>query len=55
MKNYKEMTAEELKKELERIEDRIFEEKMADFMDWSVYYRLTAEKDAVKAELKARG
>lgn len=55
MKNYKEMTAEELKKEIDRIETDIFMEQMADFMNWDLYYRLTARLNEAKAELKARG
>ena len=37
------MTREELEKEIERVENAIFMEQMADFMNWGNYYRLKNE------------
>ena len=45
------MTREELEKEIERVENAIFIETMADFMNWSNYYKLKQELAALKAQL----
>lgn len=45
------MTREELEKEIERVEDAIFMEQMADFMNWENYYRLKKKLTALKAQL----
>jgi len=45
------MTREELEKEIERVENAIFMEQMADFMNWGNYYRLKNELAALKAQL----
>lgn len=54
MRNLKEMTVEELKKEIERLENWIFEEEMADFMNWNLYYKLRNQLREVKEELENR-
>jgi len=54
MRNLKEMTVEELKKEIERLENWIFEEEMADFMNWNLYYKLRNQLREAKAELNSR-
>lgn len=46
------MNANEIKKEIERIEKAISYEQMADFMDWGAYYRLKDEKAKLERELK---
>jgi len=38
------MAREELMKELERVENAIFIEQMADFMNWANYRKLCEEK-----------
>lgn len=54
MKNFKEMNREELKREIERLENWIFEEEMADFLNWNLYYRLKDQLKEVKEELENR-
>lgn len=54
MKNFKEMTKEELRKEIEKIENWIWEEEMADFMNWNLYYKLRNQLREAKAELNNR-
>ena len=54
MKNFKEMTKEELKKEIEKIEYKIFMEEMADFMDWEIYRKFERQLKEAKAELDSR-
>lgn len=49
------MTREEKMARVETLEAWIWEEKMADFMNWTLYYKLTAERDRLKEELKAEG
>lgn len=46
------MNANEIKKEIERVEKAIFFEEMADFMNWTAYYHLRNELASLKAELK---
>ena len=46
------MTANEIKKEIERVKKAIFFEEMADFMNWRAYYQLNNELTKLKAELK---
>ena len=45
------MTKDELLKEIERVENAIFMETMADFMNWENYYKLNRELAALKAQL----
>ena len=45
------MTKEEILKEIDRIEAAIFMEQMADFMNWTNYYKLKQELAALKAQL----
>jgi len=54
MRNFKEMTKEELKKEIEKIEYKIFMEEMADFMDWEIYRKFERQLKEAKAELDSR-
>ena len=54
MRNFKEMTVEEIKKEIERLENWIFEEEMADFMNWNLYYKLRNQLREANEELKNR-
>ena len=49
------MNANEIKKELERVEEALFYEQMADFMDWKAYYELKAEKAKLEKMLKEIG
>ena len=49
------MNANEIKKELERVEEALFYEQMADFMDWGAYYKLKAEKAKLEKMLKEIG
>ena len=51
-KEDKKMNANEIKKELERVEKALFYEQMADFMDWGAYYKLKAEKAELERQLK---
>ena len=46
------MTINEIKAEIEKVEKSIFYEEMADFMDWTKYYKLKAKRDTLKAQLK---
>lgn len=46
------MTINEIKAEIEKVEKSIFYEEMADFMNWNLYYKLKAKRDALKAQLK---
>ena len=46
------MNANEIKKEIERVEEALFYEQMADFMDWGAYYKLKAEKAKLERQLK---
>lgn len=54
MRNFKEMTVAEIKEEIERLENWIFEEEMADFLNWNLYYRLKDQLKEAKEELKNR-
>lgn len=54
MKNFKEMTREELKKEIEKIEYKIFIEEMADFMDWELVRKFERQLKEARAELNNR-
>ena len=49
------MTIEEMKNRLEKVENAIFMETMADFMDWKDYNKLIAEKNSLKKQLKEMG
>lgn len=46
------MTTKEIKAEIAKLDKAIFIEQMADFMDWSNYYRLTAQKEELEKILK---
>ena len=46
------MNANEIKKEIEKIKYQIFLEQMADFLNWKLYYKLVAEKEALEKKLK---
>lgn len=46
------MTANEIRAEIEKVERALFYEQMADFMDWTAYYELTAKKARLERELK---
>jgi len=45
-------SAEDVKKDIEKIENQIFMEKMADFMDWENYFRLNHILCQLQNELK---
>lgn len=45
------MTREEILKEIDRIETAIFMEQMADFMNWTNYYKLKQELAKLKGQL----
>lgn len=45
------MTREEILKEIDRIEAAIFMEQMADFMNWTNYYKLKQELAKLKEQL----
>ena len=47
------MTINEIRAEIEKVERSIFYEEMADFMNWTKYYELTAKRDELKKQLKA--
>lgn len=49
------MTREEKMARIEELEYKMFIEQMADFMDWTTYRRLQAERDRLKEGLKAEG
>lgn len=49
------MTIEEIKDRLEKVENAIFYETMADFMDWNSYYKLKNEERELKLKLKEMG
>lgn len=51
----KKMTREEKMARIEELEYKMFIEQMADFMDWTTYRRLQAERDRLKEGLKAEG
>jgi len=42
------MKLNELKTELERLENRLFLIQMEDFMDWSAFYKVRGQIDEVK-------
>ena len=46
------MNANEIKAEIEKVERAIFYEQMADFMNWSAYYRLRDRKAELERQLK---
>ena len=46
------MTTKEIKAEIAKLDKAIFIEQMADFMDWSNYYRLIARKEELEKILK---
>jgi hypothetical protein len=48
------MTTEELKEEIKKLEDALFYEQMADFMDWGAYHRINGKLRVLKDELKKR-
>ena len=45
-------TAEEIKKEIDRVETALFMEEMADFMNWSNYYKLKNRLRDLQAQLE---
>lgn len=45
------MTPDEIRAEIRKVEEAIFYEQMADFMDWQVYYRLKNKLDNLKRQL----
>jgi hypothetical protein len=49
------MTIEEIKDRLEKVENAIFYETMADFMDWDKYYKLKREERELKEKIKKMG
>ena len=49
------MTTNELKERLAKLKKLRFYEEMADFMNWSLYYKLTDEIHEIEDELKKRG
>lgn len=49
------MTTNELKERLATVKRLRFYEEMADFMNWDLYYKYTAEIEKIEAELKERG
>lgn len=49
------MTTNELKERLAKLKKLRFYEEMADFMNWSLYYKLTDEINEIEDELKKRG
>lgn len=49
------MTIKEIKDRLEKVENAIFMEQMADFMDWGNYYKLRDEERELKLKLKEMG
>lgn len=51
-KGDKKMTINEIKERIEKLENQIFYEQMADFMNWNLYYKLTAEKRELENQLK---
>ena len=46
------MTTNEIKERIEKLENQIFYEQMADFINWNLYYKLTAEKRELEKQLK---
>ena len=46
------MRKEDIEKRIEEIETAIFYEEMADFMNWSRYHKLMAEKQKLMKMLK---
>ena len=46
------MTKEAILKEIEKVEHRMFYEKMADFMNWDAYYKLKRRKAELEEMLK---
>ena len=51
-KEIKTMTTNEIKERIEKLENQIFYEQMADFMNWNLYYKLIAEKRELENQLK---
>ena len=49
------MTTEELKARLAEVKHLLFIEEMADFMNWSLYYKYTDEIRKLQRELDTRG
>lgn len=49
------MTIEEIKDRLEKVENAIFYESMADFMDWNKYYKLKNEESELREMIKKMG
>jgi len=47
------MTINEIKARIERLENAIFMEQMADFMNWGNYYKMKSELAELKAKLAA--
>ena len=45
-------TKAEIEKEIEEVNDKMFLEQMADFMDWRFYCQLTYRLHCLKEELK---
>ena len=46
------MTTEEIKVRIEKLENAIFMEQMADFMNWNNYYKMRKELAELKAQLE---
>ena len=46
------MNANEIKEQIKKVENAIFYEQMADFMNWNKYYELKAKKEKLYQELK---
>jgi hypothetical protein len=47
------MKLNELKTELERLENRLFLIQMEDFMDWTAFYKVRGQIDEVKNAIAA--
>ena len=51
--NFNTMNINELKTELERLENRLFLIQMEDFMNWSAFYKVRGQIDEVKNAIAA--
>ncbi len=47
------MTINELKAQLEKVQNRLFMEQMADFMNWTLYHKLRREERELLDQIKA--
>ncbi len=47
------MTINELKAQLEKVQNRLFMEQMADFMNWTLYHQLRREERELLDQIKA--